>query len=147
MFAILKKYSNANKFEFGQNERLSEVCNAPTDRSGVYLVFDSSDKSKMQLLYIGRSGEMKDGVIKHRKDGLYGRLVKGKQFDEPRRQSWPKKMKEEGIFCLSVVWVDTENDDPEEIEDRLLSEAITTFGGIPIWNSKGPNRFYSTSNG
>ena len=41
MFEILKKYSNANKFEFGQNERLSEVCNAPTDRSGVYLVFDS----------------------------------------------------------------------------------------------------------
>ena len=142
MFALLNKYSN-NKYEFSQNDKLSEVCNAPRDKSGVYLVFDSSDKNNIKLIYIGRSGEMRDGVIKHRKDGLYGRLVKGKQFDEPRRQSWPKKMKEMGISVVTVLWFDTGNDDPEEIEDRLLSEVISTFGALPIWNNKGPKKFYS----
>lgn len=142
MFEILENYKHKGCFEFTLNDRLSIVCNAPRDKSGVYLIWDSTDSSNKKLIYIGRSGELKNGILKQRKDGIYGRLVKGKQFGYQRRKSWPMKMKELGMSALSIYWFDTEDDNPEEIEDRLLSEVVVKLNSLPDWNEQGPRNFY-----
>lgn len=65
MFEILSKYSHSGQFEFHADDNLRNVCNAPTDKSGVYIIWTILE-GKEQLLYIGRSGEKKNGVIVHR---------------------------------------------------------------------------------
>lgn len=81
-----------------------------------------------------------NGVIVHRKCGLGGikdRLVNGHQFGKlPRRRSWPMKMREMGLSVLSVFWFDTENDDPEKVEELLLAEATYKNGVLPPWNKQ-----------
>ena len=135
MFEILNKYSHTGQFEFHPDENLRIVCNAPTDKSGVYIVWANE-----QLLYIGRSGKKENGVIVHRKCGLGGikdRLVNGHQFGKfPRRRIWPEKMKEQGLSVLSVYWYDTEDDDPVEVERLLLAEATYKNGVLPPWNNQ-----------
>lgn len=79
-------------------------------------------------------------MIVHRKCGLGGikdRLVNGHQFGKlPRRRSWPMKMREMGLSVLSVFWFDTENDDPEKVEELLLAEATYKNGVLPPWNKQ-----------
>jgi len=95
LFDELNKYKRNDHFFFIGKKSLEEVCNAPKDRSGVYLVYALAH-GKIELVYIGSSGKMqKDGTLKHRKGGLYDRIVNGKQFDRPRRISWLAKVKEE----------------------------------------------------
>lgn len=135
MFEILNKYNHTGQFEFHAEDNLGAVCNAPTDKSGVYMVW-----SNEQLLYIGRSGKKENGVIVHRKCGLGGikdRLVNGHQFGkQPRKRIWPEKMRKMGLLVLSVVWYDTEEDDPKEVERLLLAEATYKNGALPLWNNK-----------
>ena len=135
MFEILNKYSHTGQFEFHADDNLRIVCNAPTDKSGVYIVWTNE-----QLLYIGRSGKKENGVIVHRKCGLGGikdRLVNGHQFGKlPRRRIWPEKMREMGVSVLSVLWYDTEEDDPVEVERMLLAEATYKNGVLPPWNNQ-----------
>jgi len=139
MFEILNKYGHTGHFDFHVDDDLGYVCNAPTDKSGVYVIWTILD-GKEQLLYIGRSGEKKNGVIVHRKCGLGGikdRLVNGHQFGKlPRRRIWPEKMREMGFSVLSVFWYDTEEDDHKEIERLLLAEATYKNGVLPPWNNQ-----------
>ena len=135
MFEILNKYSHRGQFEFHADDNLRIVCNAPTDKSGVYIVWTNE-----RLLYIGRSGKKENGVIVHRKCGLGGikdRLVNGHQFGKlPRRRIWPEKMREMGLSVLSIDWYDTEEDDPVEVERLLLAEATYKNGVLPPWNNQ-----------
>ncbi len=139
MFEILNKYNHKGQFEYRPTDDLKTVCNAPTDKSGVYVVW-SINNGESKLLYIGRSGKKEGGVIVHRKCGLGGikdRLVNGHQFGKlPRRRIWPEKMKELGISTLSVFWYDTEEDDPVEVERLILAEATFTIGTLPPWNKQ-----------
>lgn len=52
--------------------KLVSVCNAPTNKSGVYLVWNSTCNGNKELIYIGRSGKKENGKIVHRKAGLGG---------------------------------------------------------------------------
>ena len=138
MFEILKKYKHCGHFDYCPEEDLKDVCNAPTDKSGIYLVW-TTEEGADKLLNIGCSGKKEKGVIVHRKcglGGLKGRLVEGHQFGKiQRRRIWPKKMKELGIAKLSIFWYDTEDDNPVEIEKKLLIKAISSIGTLPPWNN------------
>ena len=140
MFELLSKYSHKGEFNFKVIDSLGKVCNAPTDKSGVYLVWDATNPFNKELLYIGRSGKKIDGQIIHRKAGLGGmkdRLVNGHQFDKnPRKKIWPIIMEQTGIKQLSINWYDTEDDDPVEIERSLLAEAVKLLGTLPKWNNQ-----------
>lgn len=140
MFDILKKYNNNGYFDFEPDNRLVSVCNAPTNKSGVYLVWNSTSKENQELLYIGRSGKKENGVIIHRKAGLGGikdRLVNGHQFGKlPRKKIWSLIMLQSGIKKLTVSWFDTENDDPVEVERILLNEILHISGNLPSWNNQ-----------
>lgn len=139
MFEILQKYQHCGNFKFRRFDDLKDVCNAPTNKSGVYLVWTEIGGERY-LLYIGRSGKMENGKIKLRKSGLGGmkdRLVNGQQFGKmARRRSWPMIMEKQGISELEIYWYDTGTDDPDDIEGKLLKEVLDAFGNLPPWNSQ-----------
>ena len=143
MFDELNKYKSTNHFFFRPVDNLGQVCNAPTDKSGVYLIY-ALKGGQIELIYIGRSGEVKsDGRLFIRKAGLGGlkdRLVNGKQFGEARRNSWKTKMTEEKIEALDVYWYVTHNDSfvdcPRILENKLLQRHLDTFDRLPRWNNE-----------
>ncbi|MEI6408752.1 MAG: hypothetical protein WCR52_05180 [Bacteroidota bacterium] len=142
MFDELNRYQQNGHFHFRQHESLRLFCNAPTDKSGVYLVYALA-KGKMELIYIGRSGKLKkDGSIFVRKSGIGGikdRIVNGFQFGKiPRRISWPTQMNIDNIDTLNVHWYITHGDDyndcPRVLENALLNRFVEIYGVLPRWN-------------
>jgi hypothetical protein len=142
MFDELSKYKHKDHFFLNHTDKLLEVCNAPSDKSGVYLVY-ALKKGRVELVYIGRSGKKNnDGSIFVRKAGLGGikdRIVNGHQFGKtPRKVSWPNQMGLEGIEALDVYWYITHNKDdsdcPRQVEDNLLRMHREIFGHLPRWN-------------
>ena len=53
MLDELGKYKEKDHFFFQSNEALAMACNAPTDKSGVYVVY-ALKNGKIELIYIGR---------------------------------------------------------------------------------------------
>lgn len=137
---LIARYQENGFFTFKQFDRLSQQCNAPRHSSGIYLIYKESEKES-NLIYIGISGrEGQNGEIIHRKDGIGGRIVKGKQFGEPRRNSWPNKMKDDKINTLVVRWFVTygkyNSDFPRKLERGLLSIYFTKHKKLPQWNKE-----------
>ena len=141
----LQKYKQNNHFFLDtDNNNLKEVCNAPTEKSGVYIVY-ALEHGKVRLIYIGRSGKLKaDGTMFIRKAGLGGlkdRIVNGHHFGKvPRRISWLNQMKKENIDALDVYWYATHNDEycdcPTVVEHNLLQDHFDIHGELPRWNKK-----------
>lgn len=136
----LSKYKQTGHFFFNQTDNLSSVCNAPNDCSGIYLIY-ALEKGKVNLIYFGISGRKDaDGNIKHRKNGLRGRFLTGKQFGDRRQITWPIQMKSENIEALDVYWYVTygelNNDYPRDIEIQLLQDFRSIHGYLPRWNKK-----------
>ena len=144
MFDELQKYKQTDHFFFKSTDNLRNNCNAPTNKSGVYLVY-ALKNGRIELIYIGRSGKLeKDGSIFIRKAGLGGikdRIVNGHQFGKiPRRISWAIKMNQENIEALDVYWYVTHNTDfidcPRILENYLLKKHHDIFGRLPRWNNE-----------
>jgi len=143
MFDELNKYKQNDHFFFKPSDNLGQVCNAPTDKSGVYIIY-ALKGGRVELIYIGRSGEIKsDGLLFIRKAGLGGlkdRLVNGKQFGEARRNSWKQKMVDEKIEALDIYWYATHNekfiDCPRILENKLLQKHLVIYGRLPKWNDE-----------
>lgn len=143
MFDELKKYQECNHFFFKLIDNLVQVCNAPTNKSGIYLIY-ALKGGQIELIYIGRSGEVKqDGRLFIRKAGLGGlkdRLVNGKQFGESRRNSWKVQMLKEGIEALDIYWYVTHCDSyvdcPSVVENKLLQQHYDLYGRLPKWNNE-----------
>lgn len=143
MFDELNKYNHTDHFFFKPNDNLGRVCNAPTNRSGVYIIY-ALKGGRIELVYIGRSGEVKpDGSLFIRKAGLGGlkdRLVNGKQFGAARRISWKTKMLAEKIEGLDIYWYATHNDKfvdcPRILEHQLLQKHLDIYGRLPNWNNE-----------
>lgn len=144
MFDELKPYKLQGHFFFDSGKQLKEVCNAPTDKSGVYIVY-ALKGGRIELVYIGRSGKMTNNTTMFvRKAGLGGmkdRIVNGHQFGKvPRRISWPYQMEYEKIETLDVYWYathdDKKNDCPIEVEKILLERYVDVYGVLPRWNKK-----------
>lgn len=136
---ITSKYIS-DFFIFRPSDSLSYVCNAPSFASGFYIIY-AFVNGKYNLVYIGISGlENKNGLFKHRKDGIRGRFLTGKQFGERRQVAWSKKMEQEKIEHLKIHWYITYDDGvkdvPRDIEEKLLKEYYTLNGSLPIWNNR-----------
>ena len=138
MFSDLEKYKNRDHFFFDRDEPLGQVCNAPKDNSGVYVVYELA-RGKIRLVYIGSSGKIQsNGRMKHRKGGLWDRIVNGKQFDKPRRISWDKKLADDDIDALDVYWYDTwsDNEIPATVEGMMIQRYYDAYGQLPKWNKE-----------
>lgn len=144
MFDELTKYKQNDHFFFKTGESLRQVCNAPIDRSGIYIVY-AIKKGENELMYIGRSGKIsKDGSMFIRKAGLGGikdRIVNGHQFGKtPRRISWQRQIDFEKIETLAVYWYVSHNDKfsdcPRILENKLLKNHFKIYGRLPRWNNE-----------
>ncbi len=140
MFAELNKYKANGHFFFNANDSLSVVCNALSNCSGIYCIY-ALEKGKVNLIYIGISGRRGvDGNIIHRKGGLRGCFLTGKQFGDRRSKTWPAKMLQENIDALDIYWWITfdgkTKDFPKEVEELLLRNHHAVFGKLPRWNNK-----------
>jgi len=140
MFDELRNYKNNDHFFFKPDESLNEKCNAPKDSSGIYLIYALAH-GKIELIYVGASGRMQPGgKLKARNGGIFDRIVNGKQFDEPRNISWPKKMKAEQIEALDIYWYETFNikvkDIPAYAEAQIIQRHFDIYGKLPRWNSE-----------
>lgn len=144
MFDELNKYIENDHFFFKPTDSLKEVCNAPTNKSGLYIVY-ALKNGKIELIYIGRSGKIeKDGSMFIRKAGLGGmkdRIVNGHQFGKtPRKISWINQMTFENIEALDVYWYATHNNDyqdcPRKLENILLQKHFDIYSRLPRWNDK-----------
>ena len=139
MFKELKKYKNQNNFTFNIENELSEVCNAPQEGNGIYLVYDVSGDEK-ELVFVGSTGTIQNnGEIKLRVGGIYDRLVNGQQFGKlSRRKAWPIQMKKENIENLEIHWYETFNKKtkhiPTYVEGLILQLFLDKNGVLPRWN-------------
>ncbi|MBL4755929.1 MAG: hypothetical protein JKY52_20345 [Flavobacteriales bacterium] len=144
MLDQLNKYEENDHFFFQPTDNLAEVCNAPTDKAGVYVIHELA-RGKVRLIYIGMSGQKnKDGSIKIRKAGYGGmkdRIVNGHQFGKIlRKKSWPIQMLKEDIEALDVYWYVTfseeHHDFPRDVERELLELHMDIYGQLPKWNKE-----------
>jgi len=134
----LHNFKKKGEFTFQENDSLREVCNIPNENnySGIYLFFNSKNN---ELIYIGISGrEAKDGSIIHRKDGLRGRFLKGKQFGDFRPKTLSIQMQKENIQSLRIEWFVTcgflETVIPRHLEKELLERHLFEKRRLPSWN-------------
>jgi hypothetical protein len=144
MFDELEKYDEHDHFFLKPESDLRNVCNAPTNKSGVYIVY-ALKKGKIELVYIGRSGKLNaDGSMKHRLTGLGGikdRIVNGHHLGKiPARKSWINEMKKEGIEFLDVYWYITHTDEysdcPSVLKKQLLQIHYAIYERLPKWNKE-----------
>lgn len=138
MFNELEKYTHQNSFKFSINDALTKVCNAPSDKNGIYIIY-AQYKDKVELVYIGISGtKQRDGSIKTRKGGIRDRIVNGKRDGILRRKFWLEQMQLQNIISLNFHWYITYNEEildfPEDIETLLLQKFHIQNGRLPIWN-------------
>lgn len=140
MFEQLEKYKSKGHFFFNEDDQLHDVCNAPKNDVGVYIVY-ALKNGRIELVYIGSSGKIKqDGTVKVRNGGIFDRIVNGKQFDEPRNQSWSKKVKTENIDALDIYWFVTmdkyQKDIPVSVEGSIIQTFFDINGHLPKWNTE-----------
>jgi hypothetical protein len=136
----LGKYPVKGFFQMSPNDVLSKVCNIPVrnDYSGIYLFYDD----KNNLIYVGISGrEGADGQVIHRKDGLRGRFLTGKQFGDKRSKTLAVEMIKDGFAFIQIKWFVTygENmkDFPRSIEEAIIQYyKLENNGNRPKWNKR-----------
>jgi len=142
MFDILDKYNTQDHFFLTPENDLQTVCNAPADKSGVYVIY-ALKKGRVELIYIGHSGKIeKDGSLSIRNEGLGGlkdEIINGQQFGKtPAHIAWKKQMARENIEALNIYWYVTHNtrytDCPEALKRNLLRQHQDIFGVFPKWN-------------
>jgi hypothetical protein len=138
MFDLLEKYKQKGHFQMKASDRLADVCNAPNNCSGLYIIY-ALEQGKVNLIYIGISGRSgTEGEIIHRKGGIRGRFLSGKQFGDRRSITWPRQMELENIEALDIYWYIThgeaDQDLPARIEATLLRDYFAIYGQLPRWN-------------
>lgn len=144
-FDQLNKYSKKGKFQYKATQNLREVCTAPSNYAGIYLIYEQLTK-KEKLVYIGSSGQRdKNGKIKIRNGGLFDRITNGyhpNRFGQEKRikrnKAFPLYMQSANISQINIYWFVTYDDEfsdfPTDIEKILTENYIKKFGKKPEWH-------------
>ncbi len=121
MFDELKKYKETDHFFLKPTKSLIEECNAPANKSGVYIIF-ALKNGRIELVKIGYSKvneSIKDQIIREQL------LLKS-------------KLHQENIEALDIYWYVTETakaiDDPQKVTDKVLKTHNQIYGNAPRWN-------------
>jgi hypothetical protein len=139
MYKEVKKFKIGGSFTFTPDQNLEEVCTAPDNGNGVFLVYAVDGETK-ELIMVGSTGTVQnDGTLKSKSGGLYDKIVNGQQFAKTgRKYTWPTQMKKENIVQLEVFWYETFNAKtsiiPTFLEAQLLQNFLTENGRLPRWN-------------
>lgn len=143
MFDQLDKYRKNGHFFFEPTDSLSEVCDAPDDRDGVYLIYELKE-GRVTLVYIGASGEkIRDYTIRDGLVGLQTAIFNGADSEKtPRSEAWPVKMLSENIEAPDIYWWVTYNgnnysgDHPEDVKRSIFRTHKKIYGELPRWNKR-----------
>ena len=121
MFDELKKYKKQDHFFLKPTDSLTDVCNAPADKSGVFIIF-ALKNGRIELVKIGCSTvneSIRNQIIKEQL------LLKS-------------KIKLENIEALDIYWYVTTTakakDDPQMVKDKVLKTHNIIHGNLPRWN-------------
>lgn len=138
MFDALNKYRKNDHFFFNPTDALEEVCNAPDNKDGVYLVYELKN-GRVDLVYLGCSGDRSFLYVKEGLFGLKQSIVNGPKSEKGvRAQDWPVKMLTENIDALDIYWWATYysqlKDHPEMIQKEILDVYWQIHGEWPRWN-------------
>ena len=139
MYKEVKKFKIGGSFTFTPDQNLEEVCTAPDNGNGVFMVY-AVDGEEKELIMVGSTGTIQnDGTLKSKSGGLYDKIVNGQQFAKTgRKYTWPTQMKKENIVQLEVFWYETFNAKtsiiPTFLEAQLLQNFLTENGRLPRWN-------------
>ena len=143
MFDELTKYKNSGHFFFSINDNLKDVCNAPTNKGGIYIVYALKDGQIDGSTLVVQEKLNRTAHFFIREAGLGGlkdRLVNGKQFGSPRRNSWKTRVQDEGIEALDIYWYATHDENfidcPRILENKLLQKHQRIFRRLPRWNNE-----------
>ncbi len=140
MFEELEKYKSKGQFIFSKSDELGQVCNAPKNGIGIYLVY-ALKNGRIELIYIGSSGKVKqNGTRKVRIGGICDRIINGKQFGGSRKQTWKQKLINENFEALEVYWWETFDrkyaEIPSFVEGLVLQRFFEINGQLPKWNKE-----------
>lgn len=119
----LEEYKINGHFFYSEGDDLKKVCNASRKGVGVFLMYVLKG-GKIELMYIGSAGKVNQkGVANVGKDGLYGELVNGLQFGQPRNISLENEIKANNIEALDIYWFETIADESFDIPSVM--EGVT----------------------
>ena len=139
MYKEVSKFKNSGSFQFSPSVELEEVCNAPMDASGVFLVYALDGEEKV-LIMVGSTGTVQnDGTLKAKNGGLYDKIVNGHQFAKTaRKYTWKTQLAKEKIEALEVFWYETYNAKtkviPTFVEGQILQLFLKENNKLPKWN-------------
>ena len=139
MYKELKKLKVKNQFTYTTDDSLEEVCNAPENGSGIFLVYAVEGEEK-ELIMVSSTGTIQnDGTLKSKNGGLFEKIVNGHQFAKTgRKYTWPTQMKLEDISRLEIYWYESYNDKnkviPTFLEGQILQNFLDENGRLPRWN-------------
>ena len=139
MYKELKKVKISGHFVFSADDQLENVCNAPENAAGIFMVYDVKGEEKT-LIMVGSTGTIQnDGLLKVKSGGLYDKIVNGHQFAKTgRKYSWPTQMQKEEISQIEVFWYETFNAKnkviPTYLEGQMLQNFLDENGTLPKWN-------------
>ena len=126
MFDELRKYKQTGHFFFKPTESLTEKCNAPSDKCGVFVIF-ALKGGRIELVKIGSTNldeNLLDQIIKEQL------LLKS-------------KLQQEKIEALDIYWYVTQTnkvvDDPNKVMGIVVKTHTMINGKAPRWNSVNKN--------
>lgn len=130
MFEELSRYKKRGHFFFRPGDQLSDVCNAPANQSGIYVVY-ALKLSHIDLVYMGYTDPL---------SSLKEEIISGRQFGNTlTSNSWAVIMKSEKIDALDVYWYvtqdDKNNDEPKTVGNALLVKHAGLYERLPDWNN------------
>ena len=123
MFDELNKYKEADHFFLKPNGNINTECNAPS-KNGVFIIY-SLNRARIELVYIGCSD------VTLETPGLKNQIISRGKFLNT-------KIKEEGADAVDIYWYVTNTtkneDNPKEVEFKILQRYIEIYGAVPRWN-------------
>ena len=126
MFDELRKYKQTGHFFLKPTDSLSEECNAPADKSGVYVIF-ALKNGRIELVKIGCS---------NLNEGIKEQIIKEQLLLK-------SKLQQEKIEALDIYWyitqTDKSSDDPRKVMDKVIKTHNVIYGNAPRWNKVNKN--------
>lgn len=126
MFDELRKYKQTGHFFFKPIDSLTEKCNAPSDKCGVYVIF-ALKGGRIELVKIGSTNLDENLLDQITKEQL---LLKS-------------KFQQEKIEALDIYWYVTQTnqivDDPNKVMNKVVKTHTMINGKAPRWNSVNNN--------
>ncbi|MFB6342151.1 hypothetical protein ACE1ET_10520 [Saccharicrinis sp. FJH62] len=130
MFEELSQYPS-DQFIFRPCDLLEEVCNAPKESCGIFLIYELNEENS-RLVYIGSSNKMSSASCK---PGLFEKIVHAEDYDGvPGKIFFYMNLIKSDAEGLNFHWYETTNDEPEKIADLLVRKYSDVHGNLPDWN-------------